>query len=491
MKASYLYILLIIIPTHTLQSESPTTQEKPQVNFDEAAFNWSRTLAESLQAVSKKHYMVNDPTQCWVSAINGFLSCLDPHSALLDPKTYKMMLESTSGEFFGIGIVIDNTRQTKDKFLMIVDTIPEGPADKAGVKPFDKIVEIEGKPLEGMSTEEATSMLRGEKNSKVHIKIMRENHPDIIALDITRGEIKEQTTTSFFIPEFNVYYISLNIFSETSGPNIEKLLQILKKKEYKALILDLRNNSGGLLTSAIDIAGLFLDKGSQVVSTKGKDNKETERYATTRHPVINSTTPIFILINNYTASAAEILAGCLKLHSQAFSKKNNKEQKKLMVFLVGSRSFGKGSVQEVIPVSNNCAIKITTSLYFLPFDTSIQGLGIEPDFVVEKKFPPTEQLVWFNKFYGQEKALPNYINPTGTKKEEEKKSTSQEKSWLDRTKEMLEKDNQLRETLTLINFFDTAKHCCPQQVNNRQKAIDFIKKNYVAEQPLNLEEVKL
>ncbi len=264
---------------------------------------------------------------------------------------------------------------------------------------------------------------------------MRDNQPDIIALDITRDEIKEQTSLCFYLPELNIYYLSLTMFSDNAVAQLEKLLQQLKKKEYKGLILDLRNNSGGLLAAAIDIAGLFLDKGSLVVSTKGRNNKETERYTTTRNPVINTPLPIFILINNYSASAAEILAGCLKLHSDDLAKKSHKDQKKLMVFLVGTRTFGKGSVQEVIPVGNNCAIKLTTSLYYLPFDTSIQGVGIEPDFMIEKRFPPTEQMIWFNKFYGRERALTNYIkSDTADDKnihEEEEKANKgkKEKNW--------------------------------------------------------------
>ena len=472
----------------------------PPANFDEVVYNWSRTFAEVLQITNQKHYKIANPEQCMVKALDGFLSCLDPHSSFLDPKTYKYIQEATTGEFFGIGIVIDNTRQSKDKYLVVIDTIPNGPADKTGMKPFDKIVEIDGKPLEGMTTDEATAKLKGERNTKVHIKILRENHPDLIAFDITRDVVKEQSSLAFHIPEHNICYLSLTSFTENSVKQLTELLKQSTKKQAKALILDLRNNSGGLLSAAVDICGLFLEKGSLVVTTKDKTSKEIGREITKRDPISNDTLPIFILINNYTASAGEILAGVLKIHSEKLSAQaGDKAQKKLMVFLVGTKSFGKGSVQEIITVSNNCAMKLTTSLYFLPNDTSVQGHGIEPDFAVEKKYPPTEQMVWFTKYYGRERALSGYIKidpQTGELEEEtqeEKKESEDKKSktWSERARAMLETDNQLRDTISLINMLYTAKECCPQKVANRQKAVAFLKHNFITDDKLTLQEIKV
>lgn len=494
-KGFFTLIALAALYVHsTLGEQKPAQEAAKPTDFSEVAYNWTRTFAEVLQKADEKHYKIAAPEDCFIKAIDGFLNCLDPHSTFLDPKAYKSILESTSGEFFGIGIVIDNTRNSKDKFLLVIDTVAAGPADTAGVKPLDKIIEIDGKPLEGMSTEEATAMLKGERNTKAHIKVMRENSPDMLSFDITRDVIKEQSSLCFYLPEHNVYYLSLTIFSDNAAKQIKELLEKSRKKQYKALILDLRNNSGGLLTAGVDIAGLFLDKGSLVVVTKDKNNKELERYETHENPVANDQLPIFILINNYTASAGEILAGCLKLHSQNFATKaNNKQQRKLMVFLVGTKTFGKGSVQEVIPVSNNCAMKITTSLYFLPQDISIQGIGIEPDFVVEKRFPPTNQITWFTKFYGREQALEHHI--TVRKEEEdkaEKKKENTKETWADRAREMLEKDNQFRETLTLVNLLNTAKTTCPANVSDREKAVKYMRSIYVAsEEPLKMEEVKL
>lgn len=474
---------------------------KKTIPFDEAVFDCMRTFAEVLHTIGQKHYLVNDIEESMSKAIDSFLICLDPHSGFLNEKKYKSILESTSGESFGIGVLLENTRQQNDKFLLIIDTIPEGPADSVGVKPLDKIIEINGLPLEGMTTEEAMSHIKGERYTTVHIKVLRENHPDLIDFDIKRDKIEHQDSLCFYIENQNIYYLALTSFTDNAVKQIEKLLQNVQKKQYKGLILDLRNNSGGLLNAAIDIAALFLDKGSEVVSTKDKNNKVSSRYVTSRDPVSSTPLPIFILINNYTASAAEILAGCLCLHSEKYAEQSGtKNQQKLLVFIVGTQSFGKGSVQEVIPVGNNCGVKITTSLYFLPFDTAIQGIGIKPDFKIKKQLPPTEQMEWFNKHYGSERALHHSIKSGNNEndasktdkngKETKARKPDKEKSWSERAKEGLSKDNQLKEVISLINILDAAQTLCPDAVSNRKKAVEFLNKLHIPSE-LELTEVKI
>lgn len=511
MKKKYVrYILITLVSCHflvqfcylTAKNENNANKKQSTENkFDDIIYNWTRTFAEAVQTAKQKHFKIQDPEQCMISAISSFLTCLDPHSSFLDPKTYQNILESTSGEFFGIGVVIDNTRNVKDKFLLVIDTIPEGPADKAGIKPLDKIVEVEGKPLEDMTTEKITAMLKGKRHTTVTIKVLRDNKPNnLLSFTIERDTIKEQSTLCFYLNDYNIYYISLNTFSEQSYKQIAQRIEEAKKKQYKGLILDLRNNSGGLLTVAINIASLFLEQNSLVVTNKNKYNNEIEKYVTKQKPANSAGIPIFILINNYTASAAEILAGALKIHSENNAKKGNKNQKPLLVFLVGTKTFGKGSVQEVIPISNNCAIKITSSLYYLPNDTSIQGIGIEPDFVIEKKYDPPEQMVWFTKFYGREQTLANYIknnNQTEKGKSEKEKTDNKgkeqenKKSWAERTKKVLEADNQFRETISLINFLHTAQTTCPANVKTRDQALKFLKSNYITNEPITMTETKL
>jgi len=499
MKRILIFLTIIIATSQTsLFTEQEVEKETVNVpanisdeNFDETIFNWSRTFAQAMDIAHKKHYAITDPKENMIQAIDGFINSLDAHSNFLDPKKYKEMLEMTAGEFFGVGIVIDNMRKVKDKHLTIVDTIPDGPADSVGIEPMDKIVEVNGQLLEGLTTEKIVSLLKGERHTTVQVKVMRENSPDLLTFDIVRDIVKEQHSLSFHIKSHDIYYLSLSMFTDAAVKQIETLLKKSQKQPHKGLILDLRNNSGGLLNAAIDIAGLFLKKNSLVTLTKDKHGKEIERYVTTRNPVAKNTMPIFILINNYTASAGEILAGCLKINSDTT---NN-----YLVFLVGTKTFGKGSVQELVPISNNCALKITTCLYFLPDNTTIQGTGIEPDFMIERTTPPTEQMQWFIKNYGREETLDNYIKVAkdGTplvKDKDEKKEPPKKKHGnrrYDRAKEMLQNDNQLRDCIALISMLHTAQKHTPHLVKTRADALAYLKQNHINSDKLEIEEVKI
>lgn len=470
-------------------------KNKEKENFAHSVFDGSRTFAQVMELVGQKHFSIVNPQEGMSKAIDAFVNHLDPHSSFLDLKTYKAMLETTSGEFFGVGIAIDNLRNPKDKALTIVDIIPGGPADKAGVKPQDKIIEIDNKPLEGMSTSQATALLKGDRNTQVQIKIIRENNQNLLPFTLTRDIVKEQQSLSFHIKNHNIFYLLLNMFTENSVKQFEALLNKANQQQCKALIIDLRNNSGGLLNAVIDIASLFLDKKSLVVVTKDRNGKELEKYLTSKTPIANNSVPIFILINNYTASAAEILAGCLKIQAEKVAINEKKSTGNPMVFLVGTKTFGKGSVQEVIPLNNNCAIKLTTSLYYLSDGTIIQGTGIEPDFVINYTLPPSEQIQWFTQSYGREETLQNYIkisDNTKTEKQEKNKNDKEKTTsrGQERIKQILETDNQLRSTIALINTLQTAQENIPDKIKTRQQAIAYLKKNNCADK-LEIEEIKL
>ncbi|HML19056.1 MAG TPA: S41 family peptidase, partial [Candidatus Dependentiae bacterium] len=322
-KISY-SIVLLLCTSLLLAQDKKNEQEQPQ-DFDSMVYNTTGLFAQVVQLVKHKHYRpTKDLENSFYEAFDTFLNHQDPHSGFFNAKSYKNILSMMSGEFCGIGVVIDITRQTKDRFLTVVDIIPEGPAEKAGLKPFDKIVEIEGQILEGMSTEEATAKLKGKQGTSVTIKVLRDakgpDKGDLLTFTITRDVIKEQNSRCFLLNDLNICYIGFSMFTENSVNQLEKLFEEAHKKKYKGIILDLRNNSGGLLQAAIDIAGLFVEKGSLVCVTKDKNNKEIERYVTRRKPITYSTPFIVVLINNYTASAAEILAGGLKIHSEAQKK---------------------------------------------------------------------------------------------------------------------------------------------------------------------------
>lgn len=495
MNYKIMYALLLVSMytlTGTVSVEQIPPQTEQKVSFDQELYDWSWIFAQVCGCVKQKHYQPDHIGQSMIDAMNSFLTGIDPHSSFLDPKTYKTLLESISGEFFGIGIIIDNTRKANDKSLLIINTIPQGPADKVGIKERDRIVEIDGTSLDGMSTEEAMAKLKGERHTVVSLKVMREGENDLLSFDITRDVIKEQNSLCFYLPEQDIYYLSLSIFTDTALKQIESLLRTAASKKYKGLILDLRNNSGGLLSSVVDIAGLFIPKGSIVVTTKDKQGNTLEKYITTREPILtNKDLVITILVNNYTASAAEILTGCLKLYAE----KNIETGSNLsLVFVVGEPTYGKGSVQEIISIGKNCAIKITTSIYALLGDVLIQAEGIKPDFEIERTLPPTEQMEWIKKHYGSERTLTNHITQSKTTVEKTKNkkinTSKQQKTWADRAKKNLLKDNQFRYAINSINLINFMRSCCPDKTKNRTDIIKLVNSIDVGDKKIVLQEIK-
>lgn len=466
------------------KTKSKANQELP--DYDKVIFQWSKSFAEVVHVINKKYHESINPEKAMINAINAFMNTLDPHSSFMDPKSYKDIIETTQGEFYGIGVIIDYMKENDQEFLKIIDTVPAGPADKAGIRADDLIVQVNNESLKGMSVEEIIAKLKGKKNTEVHIKIKRANNSELLSFTLKRDVVKEQDALCYYFKDHAIYYLSLRMFTENS---VKQLEQLLKKCQQttKGLILDLRNNSGGLLSAVVDIAGLFLPRNSLVVITKERERKVD--YKTAREPISNCSMPIFILINNFTASAAEILAGCLQYHSET----NNKISS---VFLVGSKTFGKGSVQEVIPINNDCAAKVTTSLYYLPNNISIQSTGIEPDFIIEQRLAPTKEMQWFNKFFGYESSLKNAIKnkdmPTLTQKDDTlTESKEKEKSWQEKKQEQIGSDYLILSTLRLIEMYSMAKKAYPHELASRNDTVSFLRKNYITSDTLNMEEVTI
>lgn len=449
-----LLILLFVSSCWADQATSTSAQE-----FDQLAYKWMRTVAEALHVLRTKYYVKNvDITDAMIKSIKALISIV-PHCDFLDPKAYESILRSTSGEFYGIGIIIGN-KNIEDPFIVIIDILPGNPADQAGIKASDKIIEIEGKSLTSLSADEVAALLKGERHSTVHVTVERPNYPEPLNFGVKRDVIKDANALCYYIKDYNVYYFSLMLFSQHAAKQIASLLKKAEQTKARALILDLRNNSGGLLSAAIDIVSLFVPSGSIVVTTQDRDGKVAEKYVTQHEPIAQSSIPIFVLVNNYTASAAEILAGCLRIYAQQLGR---------LIFIVGSTTFGKGSVQEVIPATNDCAFKITTALYYLPDNNTIQGIGITPDIMINPKFPPSEHIQWINKHFGQEQALKNYIQPNGAKKET--KATEQpnkkNKPWKEQRRESIMHDYLIQNTLTLINLLDLIIKTYPQAKTDR------------------------
>ena len=297
------------------------------------------------------------------AAINGMLVSLDPHSSYLDAKDFKYMNEQTSGKFGGLGIEI-----TMDQGLVkIVSPIDETPAFRAGLKPGDYITNIDGETVIGMTLNEAVDKMRGKPGTKIKLTIRRVNEKPF---DVTlkREEIKTRSVKTE-VKSDDVLYIRIGSFSEDVAKDIKTAFEKetkKAKKPIKGIVLDVRNNPGGLLDQAVAVTELFLDQG-EVVSTRARDENDTMRYLA-KGKDITEGMPIVVLINSGSASASEIVAGALQDHKRAV--------------VLGEKSFGKGSVQTVVPLGKNNAMRLTTARYYTPSGRSIQATGIEPDVVV-------------------------------------------------------------------------------------------------------------
>ena len=298
------------------------------------------------------------------AAINGMLTSLDPHSNYLNPKNFRDMQAQTKGEFGGLGIEVT----MENGWVKVVSPIDDTPAAHAGIKPNDFITAIDGESVQGLSLSDAVDKMRGPANSPIKLSIHREG---IAPFDVTltRAVIKIETAKYKAID--NVAYIRLTQFAENTDSGMRKGLDAIKSQlggKLEGIVLDLRNNPGGLLDQAVAVAGDYLDKG-EIVSTRARRPEDTQRF-NAHGPDLAGGLPLVVLINDGSASASEIVAGALQDHRRAI--------------LLGTRSFGKGSVQTIIPLPGHGAIRLTTARYYTPSGRSIQAVGIEPDNKVEQ-----------------------------------------------------------------------------------------------------------
>jgi carboxyl-terminal processing protease len=485
---------IVKISTKPKQVASKTTQEQ-----EKDIYQWLRTYAEVVSTVQERSFRGVNFKDFIEQSLKAAAGNIDGHSAFLNKEAYSSIIESASGEFSGIGISIIS-KPPEDDALAIIDVVSGGPAEKAGVKAGDKIVEVATTKLRGLSSDEVINKLKGQIGSTVVIKVLRNKKP--LEFTLTRDTIKDQNSQCYFLKDQNIYYLSLRMFSEPVASQIRQLLEKANTGKCKGLVLDLRRNPGGVLQSAVEMAGLFLKKRSLVAVTKNKAGEVVDKYYTARDPVLSSATPIFILIDNFTASAAEILAGSLRYHAM----QEAEGSKPLMVFLVGTTTFGKGSVQEVMPITNGCALKLTTMLYFLPGDLSIQATGIQPDFTVKPKIIPNDELKWVQEMYGKEAALKHHITvkeATGVepektaeeKKVDEKKAAAgkdeaeSEKSFEEKQQEGLMEDVQVQAAVNMINIFTLAKKAYPKKVATRAQALALIRQHVMTDDKTSLEKI--
>jgi carboxyl-terminal processing protease len=319
-------------------------------------------FGEVLEKISKEYVDEVDQSKSMDSAINGLLQSLDPYSAYMTPESFEGMQTETSGEFGGLGIEVG----MEAGVVKVISPIDNTPASKAGLKAGDYIVKINNTQVQGNSLMEAVELMRGPVGSSIEITVRRRGVKKALIFNITREVIQVQSVKSELIDN-NIGYIRLTSFNENSSKQIkEKINKLNKNKNLKGYILDLRNNPGGLLSQAIKISDFFLENG-EIVSTRSRQASENRKWFAKKGDLTNGKT-LIILINYGSASASEIVAGALKDHKRAI--------------ILGENSYGKGSVQSIIPLKNRGAIRLTIAKYYLPSGKSISEVGVTPDIEV-------------------------------------------------------------------------------------------------------------
>jgi carboxyl-terminal processing protease len=342
-----------------------------------------RIFAEVFGKIKTDYVEDTEDSKLIKEALNGMLAGLDPHSSFLDQDHFKEMQQGTSGEFGGLGIEVG----MEDGFVKVITPIEDTPAFKAGLMSGDLIIKLDDTSVKGLTLDEAVKLMRGKPGTSIRIEILRKGNNAPFKLSITRAHIITKSVKSKLI-EPNYAYIRVTQFQERTGEDLAAALKKLSKenkKPFQGVILDLRNNPGGLLNSAVAVSAAFIPKGELVVYTEGRakdskmqltavpenfirDNSQKNNYID-QLPKEMQTVPMVVIVNNGSASASEIVAGALQDHKRAL--------------ILGTKSFGKGSVQSILPMNNGTAIKLTTARYFTPKGRSIQAKGIEPDILVE------------------------------------------------------------------------------------------------------------
>ena len=385
-----------------------------------------KVFAESLSLVNKNYVEEVDEKDLVYGAIKGMLNSLDPHSSFMPPEIFKEMKIDTKGEFGGLGIQIG----IKDRLLTIIAPIEDTPAHKAGTKAGDKIIKIDGESTKDISLHDAVSKLRGPKGTSVTITIVREGLDKPKDITIVRDIIKIKSVKSKILDD-GIGYIKLTQFQQKTAAELKKALKDLADKEINALILDLRNNPGGLLKGAVDVSSRFLPSKKLVVYIKGRSGDKTEFHTSNNNQYYDY--PMVVLVNEGSASASEIVAGAMQDWEQAI--------------VLGTQTFGKGSVQTVIPLSDGSALRLTTARYYTPKGRSIQTTGITPDIIAPLKTTngtKTHPVL-------REKDLEKHLENDVSKEDKDKKDKDKNKEIVEIPGKLSEEDDsQLQQAIDLL-----------------------------------------
>ncbi len=402
---------------------------------DKNIYKEIKTFNEVLDMVQKNYVEEVDSSVLIQGAINGMIKTLDPHSAFLTPEMAKELHTETEGQFGGIGIEITILKDV----LTVVSPIEDTPAYKAGVQSGDQIIKIDGKSTKDITILEAVTKLRGPKDSKVTITIIRENMPQPRDIILTRAVIQIKSVKAKTFDD-HIGYIRIASFHERTSADLRKALAEVteKAKPVKGLVLDLRNDPGGLLNQAIEVSDMFLRSGV-IVSTRGRTKNMETRTSAQDSGDREITVPMVVLVNEGTASAAEIVAGALQDNGRAL--------------IVGTQTFGKASVQTVIPLEGGSELKLTTARYYTPSGRSIQAEGIKPDIIVKPVRPSEEKENRLEERL-REKDLKGHIKPAredGKQMEEPQAESIKEVADMTR-------DNQLKTAIDILKSWDIMKN---------------------------------
>ncbi|MBI2177185.1 MAG: S41 family peptidase [Candidatus Tectomicrobia bacterium] len=364
---------------------------------EESAYSELRTFTEVLSLVEENYVNPIEQQKLIRGAIHGMLRTLDPHTSYLTPEFYKEMQVETTGRFGGLGIEIT----IRDDVLTVVTPIEDTPAFRAGVKAGDQIIAVEGESTKDMNLQDAVRRLRGEPGSSVKITVRRKGVEKPLDFTIAREIIRIKSVRSRMFPD-QIGYIRLRSFQGTTGAEVRDALSQLMAQKARGLVLDLRNNPGGLLSQAVEVSDIFLEPGNLIVYTKGRLESQQQRFTSSTRGA-GAEIPLLVIVNAGSASASEIVAGALQ------------DLKRAPV--LGEKTFGKGSVQTIVPLSDGSGLRLTTALYYTPKGRLIQGEGIEPDVKV-----PSETPLPSGAGHLREKDLPGHLPSEGEKRGVQEKS---------------------------------------------------------------------
>ncbi|MEC9423967.1 MAG: S41 family peptidase [Nitrospinota bacterium] len=408
------------------------------------AYNKLKVFSEIISLIESNYVETVKSDTMIEGAISGMVKSLDPHTSYMPPATYKEMQVETTGKFGGLGIEIS----MRDGILTVVSPIDDTPAFRAGVKAGDKIIKIEDESTLDMTLQDAVSLLRGETGSPINITIFRKNFKAPKEFTIVRDIIKVRSVVHKLY-QADIGYIKIRSFSKNTSSDLDKALADLEKKGITKLILDVRNNPGGLLNQAVEVTDRFLNRENLIVYTKGRSNEQNMRF-TSHDKVAGVNYPLIILVNGGSASASEIVAGALQDLNRAI--------------VLGTPTFGKGSVQTIIPLSDGSALKLTTARYYTPSGRVIQENGIEPDILVEME--AVEEIKKKDKDEDSEEKtkLRRFLREKDLKKHLKGKSSiegidenASEELKVKKLDEDLKKDNQLQQAVSLLSGWEVMK----------------------------------